>query len=180
MVLETVDIPQADALWHVARVPEAILSGATTTEAIGAYLGTKGPRQGRYYTQAARVLGLVEGVAADGTVQISAYGRAFARYSLLSQGRALRHRMVLCEPTCSVIAALIARGPLDLDEIGAVLRGLAPLSESTAYRRAQTIIAWLRDLQMATWRDGRLHYTGPRLLNTGAPRPTSAGLAAQL
>src|SRR5579859_6236603 len=163
-MLETVDIPQADALWHVARVPEAILHGATTTETIGAYLGAKGQRQGNYYAQAARILGLVTTSPAQGTVELTTYGRAFAHYDRLSQQRALRHRMLMCEPMCSVIAALIERGAMDFSGIGQILQSLAPLSESTARRRAHTVASWLRDLNMATWRDGLLHYVGPRLL----------------
>src|SRR5262245_9507376 len=103
MTLRTVDIPQADVLWHVARVPEAILRGATTTEAVGAFFGAKVPRQGHYYTQAARILGLVAHVNPDGAVELSPYGRAFGRYDRTSQQRALRHRMLVCEPTRSVI-----------------------------------------------------------------------------
>jgi len=179
MLLETVDIPQADVIWHVARVPEAVARGAATIEAIGAYLGAKVPRQGHYYTQAARVLGLVEAVSQSGEVVLSPYGKAFVRYDRLSQQRALRHRMLLCEPMRSVIVALIG-SDLDLDEIASVLQRLAPLSASTARRRAQTISAWLRDLNMACLRDGRLRYVGPRLLAGGAfdPPPPARASAA--
>jgi hypothetical protein len=180
MLLETVDIPQADVIWHVARVPEAVARGAATIEAIGAYLGAKVPRQGHYYTQAARVLGLVEAVSQSGEVVLSPYGKAFVRYDRPSQQRALRHRMLLCEPMRSVIVALIgAGGDLDLDGIASVLQRLAPLSASTARRRAQTISAWLRDLNMAALRDGRLRYVGPRLLAGGSfdQPPARAGAA---
>jgi len=123
------------------------------------------PRQGLYYVQAARILGLVEDVNHSGALALSPYGKAFVRYDRLSQQRALRHRMLICEPMRSVIAALIANGgSMDLDELARVLQRLAPLSDSTARRRAHTIVAWLRDLDLAAWRDGRLCYAGPRLL----------------
>lgn len=168
MTIATSDIPQADVIWHVARVAEALARGKTTAEEIGAYLGAKVPRQGHYYIRAARILGFVEDTVQDGAVRLSPYGKAFARYSRQHQRQALRHRLTVCEPSRSVIAALIAAGGLDAAGIARVIQRLAPLSESTALRRAQTMIAWLRDLDMATWRDGRLHYTGPRLVPEAA------------
>ena len=53
MELETNAIPQADMLWDVALVPEAILNGKNTADEIGEYIGAKGQRQGLYYAQAA-------------------------------------------------------------------------------------------------------------------------------
>ena len=70
-MIETIDIPQADPLWNVARVPEAIDRGMSTAETIGAYIGAKGPRQGLYYTQAARILGLVTESPANGRISAS-------------------------------------------------------------------------------------------------------------
>src|SRR4051794_29254875 len=48
MLLDTLLIPQADKLWDVARVPEAVQQGLTTPAAIGTYIGRIGPRQGLY------------------------------------------------------------------------------------------------------------------------------------
>jgi C-terminal AAA-associated domain len=158
MTIETVTIPQADVLWDVARVPEAVLRGATTPDAIGAAIGAKGPRQGLYYTQAARILGLVEDVSSSGSVELTPYGRAFARYDRTSQRQALRRLVRECEPTRSVIAALKARGALDWQSIAQVLHRLAPLAASTAQRRARTAAAWLCTTGIATWRDGKLRY----------------------
>jgi C-terminal AAA-associated domain len=158
MTTETVAIPQADRLWDVARVPEAILHDATTPDAIGANIGAKGPRQGLYYTQAARILGLVGNVSLSGEVEVTPYGRAFAHYDRTSQRQALRRLVRECEPTRSVIAALKARGALDWHGIAQVLQRLAPLAESTAQRRARTVAAWLCTTGIASWRDGKLRY----------------------
>jgi hypothetical protein len=163
MTVESLEIPQADVLWHVARVPEAIARGATTAEAVGVYLGAKVRRQGRYYTQAARILGLVNDDQDDGTVALSAYGKAFVRYDLPSQERALRHRMMVCEPMRSVIVALMTSGGMDVDGVANVLLRLAPISISTAQRRARTIVAWLRDLGMVQTRKRKLVYTGLKI-----------------
>jgi hypothetical protein len=158
MTLETIAIPQADTLWDVARVPTAILHDATTPEAIGVYIGAKGPRQGLYYTQAARILGLVGNVSLSGSVELTPYGRAFAHYDRISQRQALRRLVRECEPTRSVVAALKTRGALDWHSIAQVLHRLAPLAESTAQRRARTAAAWLCTTGIASWRDGKLHY----------------------
>ncbi|HWQ15033.1 MAG TPA: AAA-associated domain-containing protein [Roseiflexaceae bacterium] len=158
MSVETVGIPQADVLWDVARVPEAILRGRDTPDAIGDYIGAKGQRQGLYYTQAARVLGLVGDTTPDGKVELTAYGRAFAQYDRSSQRQAMRRLLREHEPTRSVIEALKAGGGLDWDDIARVLQQLAPLAESTAQRRARTAAAWLVAAGLAQWRDGRLHY----------------------
>ncbi len=161
MTLTTIDIPQADVLWDVARVPEAVLRGAGTTETIGAYIGAKGARQGLYYTRAARVLGLVGNMAPDGTVELTTYGRAFAQYDRSSQIMAMRRLLRECEPTRSVIMALKDGAGLGWDAIAAILQELAPLAESTAQRRARTAAAWLCAAGLGVWRDGKLFYQNP-------------------
>jgi hypothetical protein len=158
MSVETTSIPQADVLWDVARVPEAVLRGHDTHDAIGDYIGAKGQRQGLYYTQAARVLGLVGELTPDGKVELTSYGRAFVQYDRSSQRQAMRRLLREHEPTRSVIEALKAGGGMDWDAIALVLQRLAPLAESTAQRRARTAAAWLVAAGLALWRDGRLHY----------------------
>jgi hypothetical protein len=167
MTLDSSMIPQADAIWHVARVPEAVVRGAKTPAAIGVYLGDKVPRQGFYYARAARVLGLVEEASGAGEVALTAYGRAFAHYDRTSQRRALRRLLLEREPTRSVVQALIASGGLEREGVAQTLQRIATLSESTAWRRAQTVATWLRDMGLAEWRGGRLWYTGPRPIAGG-------------
>ena len=161
MVLETIDIPQADMLWDVVRVPEAVARGATTPEAIGTYIGRKGPRQGLYYTQAARVLGLVDIDEATGVLSLTPYGRVFVRYDRTSQRLGLRRLLRESEPTRSVLDALRARGALSLDEITQTLQQIAPLADSTAQRRARTISAWLVTAGLANRRGGQISYNPP-------------------
>lgn len=155
---ETVKIPQADVLWDVVRVAEAVSRGIITTEAIGAYIGAKGPRQGLYYTQAARILGLIDDGAEPGTIALTVYGRAFVSYDIESQRQAMRRLLRQREPTSTVITALRVTGELDLDGVAHALQRIAPLADSTAHRRAQTIIRWLMHAGIAIWEDGRLRY----------------------
>lgn len=153
MTIETVTIPQADLLWDVARVATAVAQGIDTPDAIGAYIGAKVPRQGHYYAQAARTLGLVGEMQPDGRIPLTPYGRAFAHYDRSGQRQALRRLLRDREPTRSVLAALRARGELRDAEIAALLQQLAPLASSTARRRAQTVILWLKTVGLVTRRE---------------------------
>lgn len=107
--ITTNDIPQADLIWDVARVPEAVAQGLTTKSQIAAYLGNKVPRQGLYYAQAAHTLGLVERDA-GGELRLTTYGRAFIGYDRISKQRGLRRLVIECEPTRSLVAGLRASG----------------------------------------------------------------------
>lgn len=162
MLIDTLRIPQADKLWDVARVPEAIHLGLATPADIGTYIGRKGPRQGLYYTQAARVLRLVDDDPVSGRLVLTPYGRTFLRFDRLNQRQGLRRLLREHEPTRSVLLALKARGGLNWDDVARILQGLAPLATSTAYRRARTAAAWLCAAGLASWEDGALRYNEPR------------------
>lgn len=184
MTLETVDIPQADVLWDVARVPEALARGRRTTDEIAEFIGMKVARQGNYYTQAARILGLVAQGEAD-ELKLTPLGKAFANSNRVEQGRHLRRLMFYREPMRSVLAELRARDGADRAAIAAVLQSLAPIADSTAHRRAATVAAWLTAVALAEWRGPRLHYVGPALPllpseHAPAPAGREGGLRAQL
>ncbi|NJN16174.1 MAG: hypothetical protein HC822_07800 [Oscillochloris sp.] len=163
MNLTTAEIPQADVLWDVARVPEAILRGHSSPDAIGIYLGTKSQRQGHYYTQAARVIGLVEPGDAGEPAALTKFGRAFAYYNRIEQRTALRRQLLRYEPTRSVVATVREQDGLDRRGVAQVLQQLAPLASSTAFRRAATVAAWLCEVGLAEWDAGLLRYCGPSL-----------------
>lgn len=158
MPLDTAMIPQADLIRDVARVPEAVNQGITTTAAIATYLGDKGPRQGRYYLRAARILGFVTDDAASSSVMLTTYGHVFLNLDHTDQQRFLQRRLAQCEPMKTIIEALQTRGGLTKSEIAHILQSCAPLSENTAGRRAATMCAWLRDLGIASWKQDRLAY----------------------
>ena len=96
--LATQAIPQADVLWDVVRVPIAVRAGACDVKALAAALGARVERQAVYYTQAARILGLVAERPAGAPLQLTPYGHAFVRYDVQGQHRALRHLMLHIEP----------------------------------------------------------------------------------
>lgn len=169
MTLESADIPQADQLWDVARVPEAIDRGRRTTETIAEYIGMKVVRQGHYYLQAARILGLVADGGPGDEPKLTTLGRGFARSNRAEQRTYLRRLMFHRDPMRSVIAALRAADGLDRAALTRVLQELAPLADSTAHRRGHTLAAWLNAVGLAEWRDGVLCYTGPNLPIASTP-----------
>jgi hypothetical protein len=173
---ETVDIPQADVLWDVALVPEAITRGKTQPEEIGVYIGTKVARQGLYYTQAARILGFVKPGKPGEPIELTPFGRAFATYNQAEQRTALRRMLLQREPTRSVVVAMRAGDDgLRRTEIASVLQGLAPLAQSTALRRTATVAAWLCATGLARWEGGRLAYCGPNVpVQPSIPRQNAA------
>ncbi|MEI7643484.1 MAG: hypothetical protein WCJ55_04155 [Chloroflexales bacterium] len=160
---ETVDIPQADVLWDVALVPEAVARGKTQPDEIGVYIGTKVARQGLYYTQAARILGFVKPGKPGEPIELTPFGRAFTTYNQADQRTSLRRMLLQREPTRSVVVALRASEGLRRTEIATVLQSLAPLAQSTAVRRAATVAAWLCATSLARWERGRLAYCGPNV-----------------
>lgn len=161
--LTTQAIPQADVLWDVIRVPVAVRAGACDVEALAAALGAKVSRQAVYYTQAARILGLVADRPAGAPIQLTPYGYAFVRYDTQGQHRALRHLMLRTEPMRSVVQALIDYDGQSMDAIGFLLQQMAPLAPSTARRRARTVVSWLCDVGLARWNDMIVVYSGPQL-----------------
>jgi hypothetical protein len=173
MTLDTADIPQADQLWDVARVPEAIARGRHDSEAIAAYIGMKVPRQGHYYTQAARILGLVTEGAPGEAPQLTTLGRSFVRSNRVEQRTFLRRLLLQREPTRSIIARLRACDGLDRRGLAEALQQLAPLAASTAGRRAHTVAAWLCAVGLAQWQDDRLVYTGPAFVGAAEVQPAS-------
>ena len=171
----TVDIPQADVLWDVALVPEAITRGKKQPDEIGIYIGTKAARQGLYYTQAARILGFVKPGKPGEPVELTPFGRAFTTYNQADQRTALRRMLLHREPTRSVIVALRTSEGLRRSEIAVVLQDLAPLAQSTATRRATTVAAWLCATGLARWESGRLAYCGPNVpVQPSFPRQSAA------
>ena len=98
--------------------------------------------------------------------RLTPFGRAFSSYRLPDQRVTLRRLMLYREPTRSVMIALRERGTLNTTEIAQVLQTLAPLSLSTAVRRARTIASWIETTGLGAWSGHRIHYTGPSMLVT--------------
>lgn len=158
-IIRTTDIPQADLIWDVARVPEALAYGMLTPSAIASYLGGKVERHGLYYVQAATTLGLACRNVVNRKWEVTGYGRMFMGYDRAMQKQTLCQLMHEREPLQSLVEQLrAAEQGLTRDEIARAIQRLAPLSYATAHRRAQTITIWLCDLDLAKKDGQRLVY----------------------
>lgn len=131
--------PQADRLDKVALIPFMVSEGHSTPEQLSEVFDFS-PRQGRYYLDACRALGLL-----DAQGNLTAQGSDYltcppeVRYRLLC-------RAVMALPVIQEILSnlMLASGTeLHKREVQAIVQRATSLSPSTAERRTQTVWAWL-------------------------------------
>lgn len=143
------DVPQANKIWDVAALVQAVGHGADGDIALGAAIG-KNDRQGRYYRLAAESIGLLEPVEAghseladDGAYLVAAPTKAAQRDILIAS--------VLSSAFFRSFLAYIhsagAGGRSDGDLIAWIDRN-TDLSGATPARRYSTVRAWLEDLDL--------------------------------
>ncbi len=133
-------IPQADRLDKLAILPFLLEEGLTTPEAIAEALEFT-PRQGRYYLDAARALGLC-----DAAGELSRVGRQYL-HSEPEVRSVLLCRLVLGHPVIQQLtsAALLSpEGTLPREAAERVVAEASALSPSTSQRRIGTIWRWLQ------------------------------------
>ncbi len=137
--LQAGPVPQADRLDKVALVPFLVAEGSRTPEQLAPLLEFS-PRQGRYYLDAARSLGLL-----DERFELTPAGLDY-----ISATPELR-RVQLCQavlklPLCQELLSglLLAPGATlsksEVEELTTRATGLAP---NTAARRTRTLWSWL-------------------------------------
>lgn len=168
------DTPQADRLWVVLAVPAAVEAGATHPHDIGLSLGVASTRHADYYVAAARILDLVA-IAPDRTVSVTTVGAAIARCRSFDLRRQVQALLWRTDVTRAVLTALDEPHGLLLRDVATLLRGRAGLGPTTAIRRAQTILRWLRTAELITrhgeaWRTLRAASRGQ-----GVPAPGRGG-----
>jgi hypothetical protein len=140
--LESKDIPQADSLENVRRIIDAVADGAKTKADVAERTGIN-PRHVLYGLHTARVLGfLVEeegggfGVTAGGTTLRQSPAGSTAERD------AFRTAIQDSEIIDSIAPQLLSDKPPTHDAITQKIVKLSGLSDSTAGRRAQTLISW--------------------------------------
>ena len=169
-LLSSIDVPQADDIWAVVDAVAGVQAGHTTADGLSAYLDDRTPRQGNYYMQAARILGFLRPDRRTGELRVSALGSLLLESDKERQRALLRRAALECPPARELCYALIASGEgLSREALASWAQALAPLAPSTAARRAQTLVSWLRCLGIASWRDGQLIYHGPPLPKKESP-----------
>jgi hypothetical protein len=146
--LESKDIPQADSLENVRRIIDAVADGAKTKADVSERTGIN-PRHVLYGLHTARVLGFL--VEEEGGFGPTAAGKALRDNAAGSpEERETFRKSIQDSEIINAIAPQILTGkPPTQDAITQKIVKLSGLSDSTAGRRAQTLVSWRTQLLAA-------------------------------
>lgn len=144
--LESKDIPQADSLDNVRRIVEAVAEGAKNKAEVAELTGIN-PRHVLYGLHTARVLGFLieESSGGFGTTDAGNALRAIEAGST-AELDAFRKAISESEIVNEIAPELLSSKPPTHDAITQKIVKSTDLSESTAVRRAQTLISWRTQL----------------------------------
>jgi len=140
--LESKDIPQADSLENVRRIIDAVADGSKTKADVSDRTGIN-PRHVLYGLHTARVLGfLVE--EEGGGFGVSELGKTLrnAAAGSAEEREAFRKSIQDSDIIGAIAPAILSDKPPTQDTITKQIVKLSGLSDSTAGRRAQTLISW--------------------------------------
>jgi hypothetical protein len=140
--LESKDIPQADSLENVRRIVDAVVDGLRTKAEVSERTGIN-PRHVLYGLHTARVLGFVIENEGGG---FSATDAGKSLNTLTANGSEELSRFRAAIADSEIIAAiaplLLSPKPPTQDAITQKIVKATGLSDSTAGRRAQTLVSW--------------------------------------
>lgn len=137
--LQAGPVPQADRLDKVALVPFLVAEGSNTPEELAPLLEFS-PRQGRYYLDAARSLGLL-----CDRFELTPAGLDYIS-ATPEMRRVLLCRAVLKLPLCQELLTSLLLAPgarLTRSEVDVLITRATRLAPNTASRRARTLWSWL-------------------------------------
>jgi hypothetical protein len=137
--LKDIDVPQADSLQTVGNLVALISSGIEAKSDLESHLGIVS-REIDYYLTAARILGFL-----DDSKKICELGRQYCDETSLAKKRMLMRQAIRDTAFGRALLAYISEKAIDGSTVKAFLRESTNLSESTASRRAKTIVKWFRD-----------------------------------
>jgi hypothetical protein len=140
-VIPSADVPQANSLNVVADLLTLIDLGFDETEELAARLPLAS-REVSYYKHAARILGFIE--VENAKIKLSEEGRKILHAKTPEERKRLFATAV---KNAKVFRELLQTTGSTIPSRSAIIEFLsrrADLSESTAGRRADTILAWLR------------------------------------
>jgi|GEM_PF-3427388 len=146
--LESKDIPQADSLENVRRIVDAVVDGLRTKAEVSERTGIN-PRHVLYGLHTARVLGFV--TDGDGGFSATELGKALHGLTPNSTEELERFRTSIQanELIAAIAPQLLSSKPPTQDVITQKIVKATGLSESTAGRRAQTLVSWRTQLLAA-------------------------------
>ena len=145
--LESTAVPQADDLDKVRIVVDAIAKGVTDAIALAEHTGFS-LRHVEYRLRAARSLGLVATAASTMGAELTAEGRTLLATGRGSEEERLVYRTALahCLAVEALAPDLFDLTPPSRDELASRIVASTAMAESTALRRASTLLSWRRRL----------------------------------
>jgi DNA-binding IclR family transcriptional regulator len=140
--LESKDIPQADSLENIRRIVDAVAEGAKTKADVAERTGIN-PRHVLYGLHTARVLGFLTEESGGGFIPTQAASTLRGAESGSNEERETFRKAIQASEIINAIAPeLFSDKAPTQDAITQKIVKLTDLSESTAGRRAQTLISW--------------------------------------
>lgn len=132
--------PQADKLEKVALIPFLVAEGHKSCETLSEIFEFS-PRQGRYYLDACRALGFL-----DGEGELTEAGSDYIACPPEIRYRLLCHSVLKLPVIQDILATLILAPSRALSREGmeAVVQRTTSLAPATARRRTQTVWSWLQ------------------------------------
>jgi len=166
--LESKDIPQADSLENVRRIVDAVVDGLRTKAEVSERTGIN-PRHVLYGLHTARVLGFVVEDEGGG---FSATEGGKSLHTLAANGPEELERFRTAIGDSEIIAAiaplLLSPKPPTQDAITQKIVKATGLSDSTAGRRAQTLVSWRTQI-MGSSGQAAAHAAAAAAAATAAP-----------
>jgi hypothetical protein len=167
--LESKDIPQADSLENVRRIVDAVVDGLRTKAEVSERTGIN-PRHVLYGLHTARVLGFVVEDEGGG---FSATEPGKSLHTLAPNGTEELDRFRAAIGDSEIIAAiapqLLSMKPPAQYVITQKIVKATGLSDSTAGRRAQTLVSWRTQLMGSSGQAARTAAPAPSDLAPGPP-----------
>jgi len=177
-MVATAEFPQADRLMQVGLVAEAIAKGHFTDDAIEKYIGLDSEgRQGRYYRQAAVVLGLTTNH--QNYSALTAAGQEYAAIATEPARLDFLAQRLVDTPVFHRALQYILKSSPNQAQLKAWFRSFYPGAGSTADRRFSTFMNYLRDaslVEIATGCYVLSKYSGSVLKTSGGDTQASAGI----
>lgn len=132
-------VPQADKMSRIADIPVLVALGYAEPIRLAERMAFD-PRQGRYYLDAARTLGLL-----DADYRLAQAGQDYVQATPWQREQMLARLIMGLPVVQEVVLSLLldGQGRLSRNAVVDILARGTGLSPSTARRRAQTLWAWL-------------------------------------
>lgn len=154
LILQTVEVPQANDLIKVFRVAELVARGAAAAHDVAKELAIV-EREGAYYLSAARAIRLLRADSASGPLryvlgylgEIYLAANKHSRPAVIVRGTLAAPHVVYVAERIRLQTPLCTPTPRELHDVDLVeqeLITLGPLSGSTPRRRASSLVSWMK------------------------------------